>query len=78
MLEGGVTVREAEARVSPSTHRAKSTTKKDPNILAHEKKLREILGTKVEIKDSGGKGSIMIAFYSKEELLSLLDQLSGF
>ena len=80
MLAGGVTVREAEARVSGSVHRTKSqgSGKKDPNILAHEKKLREILGTKVDIKESGGKGSISIAFYSREELLALLDQLSGF
>ncbi len=78
MLSGGVSVREAEARVSSHPRRASSTTKKDPNLLAHEKKLREILGTKVDIKESGGKGSITIAFYSREELLSLLDQLSGF
>lgn len=78
MLKGGVTVREAEARVSSSVRRAPSSTKKDPNLLAHEKKLREVLGTKVDIKESGGKGSISIAFYSREELLALLDQLSGF
>ncbi|MBI4437922.1 ParB/RepB/Spo0J family partition protein [Candidatus Uhrbacteria bacterium] len=79
MLQGGVSVREAEARVAPS-HRfkAKAAAKKDPNLLSHEKHLREVLGTKVEIKESGGKGAITIAFYSREELLGLLDQLSGF
>jgi ParB family chromosome partitioning protein len=80
MLSGGVTVREAEARASQTGSRsgAKATGRKDPNILAHEKRLREILGTKVDIKESGGKGKITIAFYSREELLELLDQLSGF
>jgi ParB family chromosome partitioning protein len=76
MLAGGVTVREAEARVTaPRRSGSKAVLKKDPNILAHEKRLREILGTKVQIKESGGKGSIRISFYSREELLELLDQL---
>lgn len=81
MLNGGVTVREAEARASQTGSRSASrgaSGRKDPNILAHEKRLREILGTKVDIKESGGKGKISIAFYSREELLELLDQLSGF
>lgn len=79
MLYGGVTVREAEARVvAPRRNSAKTSSKKDPNLLAHEKRLREILGTKVEIKESGGKGNISIAFYSRDELLDLLDRLSGF
>ena len=79
MLNGGVSVREAEARVlTTHKHAPKSPSKKDPNLLAHEKRLREILGTKVEIKESSGKGSISIAFYSRDELLDLLDRLSGF
>jgi ParB family transcriptional regulator, chromosome partitioning protein len=80
MLAGGVSVREAEARVSPSSRsgKAKGSTKKDPNLAAHEKRLREILGTKVEIKERAGKGSVSISFYSRDELLDLLDRLSGF
>ncbi len=79
MLRGGVTVREAEARVTSVSRKSSSkSSRKDPNLLAHEKRLREILGTKVEIKESSGKGSISIAFYSREELLDLLDRLSGF
>lgn len=80
MLNGGVSVREAEARVTSVPRRSslKTAAKKDPNLLAHEKRLREILGTKVEIKESGGKGNISIAFYSRDELLDLLDRLSGF
>ncbi|TAL50899.1 ParB/RepB/Spo0J family partition protein [Patescibacteria group bacterium] len=79
MLNGGVTVREAEARVASAPRRSSTkTSRKDPNLLAHEKRLREILGTKVEIKESAGKGSISIAFYSRQELIDLLDRLSGF
>lgn len=80
MLNGGVSVREAEARVtsSPRKSSTKGGAQKDPNLLAHEKRLREILGTKVVINESHGKGAISIAFYSREELLDLLDRLSGF
>jgi ParB family chromosome partitioning protein len=75
MLKGGVTVREAEARVGGRVSKAAKGAK-DPNIAAHEKRLREILGTKVNIQERGGKGKITIDFYSKEELLGLLDKLS--
>ncbi|MBI4713902.1 ParB/RepB/Spo0J family partition protein [Candidatus Uhrbacteria bacterium] len=76
MLSGDVSVREAEARIV-SKRAGNSGAKKDPNILAHEKKLREVLGTKVEISESNGKGKISISFYSREEFLDLLDRLIG-
>ncbi len=76
MLKGDVSVRQAESRVSTKSS-ARPTTHKDPNIAAHEKKLREVLGTKVDILESRGKGKISIAFYSREELRDLLDRLVG-
>ncbi len=79
MLNGGMTVREVEARVSNqsrATSHESRTPKKDPNILAHENRLREILGTKVEIKEKSGKGQIVLSFYSKEELRELLNRLA--
>ncbi|MBM5789905.1 ParB/RepB/Spo0J family partition protein [Candidatus Parcubacteria bacterium] len=75
MLTGEVSVHEAEARVRPNASTAKP--QKDPNLAAHEKRLREVWGTKVDITASGGKGKIVISFYSREELLDLLDRLSG-
>lgn len=78
ILQGDVSVREVEARVGSHTVREKKTEKKkDPNLLAHEKRLREILGTKVNIHESGEKGSVVISFYSREELMDLLDRLIG-
>lgn len=78
MLEGGVSVREAEARVPRKQYgRGASVKQKDPNIAAHEARLREILGTKVDIQESAGKGKVVISFYSKEELLGILDRLIG-
>jgi ParB family chromosome partitioning protein len=77
MLEGGVSVREAEARVGLKRPGSRPKHGKDPNIMAHEKRLREILGTKVDITESAGKGKISIAFYSREEFLDLLDRLAS-
>ncbi|MEK7665928.1 MAG: ParB/RepB/Spo0J family partition protein [Patescibacteria group bacterium] len=76
MLNGGMTVREAEARASAPKMRA-VVNKKSPNILAHEARLREILGTKVDIQDKNGRGKISVSYFSKEELMELLARLTG-
>lgn len=73
MLEGGFTVRDAEDAVSVPRGRAMRSAK-DPNVAAHERKLREILGTKVRLDVKNGRGSIKIDFYSPEELLELLER----
>ena len=73
----GMTVREAEARIAVTSPRTRPPKAKDPNLVAHEKRLRDILGTKVSIQESAGKGKIAIEFYSREELLGLLDRLIG-
>ena len=79
ILSGGVTVREIEARTAATSTRGhkKQSIMRDPNLLAHEKRLREILGTKINIQEKAGKGKIVIEFYSREELIDLLDRLSG-
>lgn len=77
ILKGGVTVREVEARTAPD-HRSAKARGKHPDILAQEKKLREILGTKVEIYHRGDRGKIIISYYSEEELRELLLRLSEF
>ena len=75
MLSGKMTVREAEKTAGSKKPSAKKV--KDPNVLAHEERLREFLGTRVEIQERGGKGKVMIHFYSREELYDLLDKLSN-
>ena len=76
MLKGDYTVREAEtasrARKNPAGARASS---KDVNLLAMEEDLRGVLGTKVAIKKRGSRGSVMIDFYSDQELDELVDRL---
>ena len=73
ILQGRMTVRDMESAVSKKKSGSKSKqTKTDPNMRAHEKTLRDIFGTKVEIKKRGKKGEIKIEFYSPEELKKLL------
>ncbi len=43
----------------------------DPELKAREEELQQALGTKVEIKKSGGAGQIIIKFYSDEELAEI-------
>lgn len=74
MLSGKVTVRDAESKISGKSSKAR---KVDPNIAAHEKKLREVLGTKVRIDNRGGKGKITIEYYSSDDFMNLLDILLG-
>ncbi|HBK33984.1 TPA: hypothetical protein DEP34_02035 [Candidatus Uhrbacteria bacterium] len=76
MLSGHMTVREVEERTKPQGKGTPAKKVKDPNILAHEERLREILGTKVEIFEKRGHGKVSVHFYSREELFELLDKLS--
>ncbi len=76
MLEGGMTVREAEARAGATT-KQRTSSKKDPNLLAIEGELREVLGTKVEIEMKEGRGKMLIHFYSKEDLRELIKKMTG-
>lgn len=51
------------------------TLQKDPNILSIEESLRNYLDTKVKINDKHGKGSINIEYYSKEEMINILEKV---
>ncbi len=75
MLRGEMTSREAETKSTGLMPRREKKGK-DPNLTAHERRLREILGTKVSIEEQAGKGKISIQFFSKAELLDLLNRLS--
>lgn len=76
MLTGKVTVRSAEHAVAGNRPKSVFGHRIDPNMVAHEKRLQEILGTKVEIRERSGKGTITMHFYSKEDLIELLARLS--
>lgn len=76
ILASNLSVREIKAKIA----RAKEKTENklsfvNPESAALQEKLEEFLGTKVELKEEGDRGKIMINFYSKEELRGILDKL---
>ncbi len=73
LLAGNLSTRDVEAGVRKSNG---VEVKKDPALLGAEEQLRNALGTRVEVKKRGGKGTFTIAFYSDEEYGELLRKLS--
>lgn len=50
--------------------------RRDPNLIYLENKLREKFGTKVTITKKGSSGTIVLSYYSAEELKNLVEKLS--
>ncbi len=69
-------VREVEDKVSAARLKANLPGRRDPLVLDYEARLREALGTKVKITKTGGKGSIIIDYYSDEELARIIKKIS--
>lgn len=65
IISEGLNVRKAEQLVDK---KQVQHTRKDPNIKAAEKRLSEVMGTKVSVRTSGTGGKIVIDFYSAEDL----------
>ena len=81
VLERGLTVRQTEALVrreaeGTSTGRAPTRREDDPEVASLEARLRAALGTKAELKRGrGGRGRLVLHYYSDEELEALLERL---
>ena len=78
-INKGLSVRQLEALAKKKTAPAHSRKKKndeDYYIQSLADNLKRSLGTKVDIRQQGGKGSIVIYYYSAEELERLLDLLA--
>ena len=79
-VELGWSVREAEnytgmKNEKPSARRRKKADVKGSEIVELEIKLKEILGTKVNIEHKDKRGKIEIEYYSEEELERLVELL---
>ena len=72
MLGQRITVRDLEKNVSKQTGGPK---RRDPNLAYLEDKLRNTLGTKVTVTQKGERGTIVIDYYSKDELGRLIKKL---
>jgi ParB family chromosome partitioning protein len=79
IIQKGLSVREAEAICKKTPSRASKPRKhvvKDPQIASLEDKLRQNLGTKVNLFHRGKKGGkIEIEYYSLDELDRILETL---
>lgn len=89
VLQGRLSVRETErlvqrlregrGRRAASTETAASGTRSGPSadrsLARLAERLQRVLGTRVEIRGRGGRGRIVISYYSNEELDRLLERL---
>ena len=79
--DGGLSVRALEQMIGETPEKQKKKnvrpTKKDksPEIISAENELKQILGTRVSLPPTTGKGKIEISFYSQDELERILEML---
>ena len=79
IIKRGLSVRQSEAlakRRAGSTNTKLKGSAKDPYLRSLEDNLKRSLGTKVEIKKRGKKGTVVVHFYSDDELGRLLELLA--
>jgi ParB family chromosome partitioning protein len=80
VLQQELNVRQTEdlvRRLSGERRKRPSKRQPSPEETALEEQLRESLGTKVSLKRSAKGGSLVIRFYSDEELNALVERLLG-
>jgi len=82
VIQGSLSVRHAEMLVgriakgeTQNSESAAESEVVDPNVKAAIRALEQVVGTKVDIHESGGKGKIEIHFYSFEEMHRLYEGL---
>lgn len=72
VLEGKVRKSDVEHSVTMTRGGSNRKRRGDPDMLAKEDVLRERLGTKVQIHRNGAGGSVVIYYYSSEELNDII------
>ncbi|MBW1735357.1 MAG: ParB/RepB/Spo0J family partition protein [Deltaproteobacteria bacterium] len=78
IIKKGLSVRQAEALARRAKGATGSRGKKPPGdhyLRSLEDSLKRSLGTKVEIRKRGKRGTVVVHFYSDDELDRLLDRL---
>ena len=78
ILERELSVRQVEElvkRLLGERRKKKATAKRSPEETALEDQLRDALGTRVTLKRGRRGGSLVIRFFSDEELNTLVDRL---
>ena len=79
VVKNGLSVRETEKLVKNGRkiRRKPRKSKKDPDILAVEEKLKEIYGTKATISTNGREGMVSLSYYGREDLNRLIELLES-
>ena len=79
VVKEGLSVREIEklVKVGKPPKRKVRKSKKDPDIVRVEEKLKEIYGTRVTITTNGRKGAVEIAYYTRDDLNRIIEQLES-
>ena len=84
VADGSLSVRETEKLVKKIIKQVntppavKEEEKKDEMVTFFENKMKEIIGSKVSIKEKKNhKGKIEIEYYSKEELERIIDLIQS-
>jgi len=81
IIQGNYSVRQAEMLVSRYAtdgdvkEDAVAAETEDPNVKAAIHALEQVLGTKVTVQESGGKGKIEIHFFSQKEMNRMYEGL---
>ena len=79
VVKEGMSVRELEKLIkedgAPAKKPAKRRAEKNADVKRVEEDLKTVLGTKVNLAQSGKKGKIEIEYYSREELERLIELL---
>ncbi|MCX6779929.1 MAG: ParB/RepB/Spo0J family partition protein [Candidatus Magasanikbacteria bacterium] len=77
MMGEKITVREIEREANKQKVLNHRPIRKDANLLFLEDKLRAEFGTKVNITQKGDRGTIVVDYYSQEELKRVVKKLLG-
>ncbi|MDD2282535.1 MAG: ParB/RepB/Spo0J family partition protein [Eubacteriales bacterium] len=73
IVSKGLTVRTAEK--NRQAQRQKKAEPRDPNAVHMQQKLMEHLGTRVALEEKGGKGRIIIEFYSPQDANRIINTI---
>jgi len=79
VIKEGLSVREVERLAGedePQKKKAKAIAI-NPDLNRIENELKQVLGTRVKIKEKGKKGTLEIEYYSKEELERLIELIKS-
>ncbi len=79
IVRDGLSVRETEKLVKDGGKAKQKVAKsrKDPDIVAVEEKLKEIYGTRVAITTNGRKGAVEISYYGRDDLNRIIELLES-